>query len=61
MQTYSEKAAVDALKATRQILEQGYIAKAKYDEDVAGINRRFESVSDRYNTRQSYQICGHIN
>lgn len=44
MQTYSEKAAVDALKATRQILEQGYIAKAKYDEDVAGINRRFESV-----------------
>ena len=45
MQTYSEKAAVDALKATRQILEQGYIAKAKYDEDVAGINRRFESIA----------------
>lgn len=45
MQTYSEKAAVDALKVTRQILEQGYIAKAKYDEDVAGINRRFESVA----------------
>ena len=45
MQTYSEKAAVDALKATRQILEQAYIAKAKYDEDVAGINRRFESVA----------------
>lgn len=45
MQTYSEKAAVDALKATRQILEQGYIAKSKYDEDVAGINRRFESVA----------------
>lgn len=45
MQTYSEKAAVDAMKATRQILEQGYIAKAKYDEDVAGINRRFESVA----------------
>lgn len=45
MQTYSEKAAVDVLKATRQILEQGYIAKAKYDEDVAGINRRFESVA----------------
>lgn len=45
MQTYSEKAAVDTLKATRQILEQGYIAKAKYDEDVAGINRRFESVA----------------
>lgn len=45
MQTYSEKAAVDALKATRQILEQGYIAKAKYEEDVAGINRRFESVA----------------
>ena len=45
MQTYSEKAEVDALKATRQILEQGYIAKAKYEEDVAGINRRFESVA----------------
>lgn len=45
MLTYSEKAAVDALKETRQILEQGYIAKAKYEEDVAGINRRFESVA----------------
>lgn len=45
MLTYSEKAAVDALKATRQILKQGYIAKAKYEEDVAGINRRFESVA----------------
>ena len=45
MLTYSEKAAVDALKATRQILGQGYIAKAKYEEDVAGINRRFESVA----------------
>ena len=45
MLTYSEKATVDALKATRQILEQGYIAKSKYDEDVAGINRRFESVA----------------
>ena len=45
MLTYSEKAAVDALKVTRQILEQGYIAKAKYEEDVAGINRRFESVA----------------
>lgn len=45
MLTYSEKAAADALKATRQILEQGYIAKAKYEEDVAGINRRFESVA----------------
>ena len=45
MLTYSEKAAVDALKATRQILEQGYIAKAKYEEDVDGINRRFESVA----------------
>lgn len=45
MLTYSEKAAVDALNATRQIMEQGYIAKSKYDEDVAGINRRFESVA----------------
>lgn len=44
MLTYSEKAAVDALKATRQILEQGYIAKAKYEEDVAGITRRFEDL-----------------
>ena len=45
MLTYSEKAAVDALKATRQILEQGYIAKSQYTEDVAGINRRFETIS----------------
>lgn len=44
MLTYSEKAAVDALKATRQILEQGYVAKAQYNEDVAGITRRFEDL-----------------
>ena len=44
MQTYSEKAAVDAVKATRQILGQGYIAKSKYDEDVAGITRRLEDL-----------------
>ena len=44
MLTYSEKAAVDALKATRQILEQGYVAKAQYTEDVAGITRRFEDL-----------------
>ncbi|RHF68591.1 hypothetical protein DW666_06110 [Streptococcus parasanguinis] len=42
MLTYSEKAAVDALKATRQILEQGYVAKSQYTEDVAGITRKFE-------------------
>lgn len=45
MLTYSEKAAVDVLNATRQILGQGYIAKSKYDEDVAGINRRFENIA----------------
>ena len=45
MLTYSEKVAVDAVKATRQILEQGYVAKSQYTEDVAGINRKFESVS----------------
>ena len=44
MLTYSEKAAVDALKATRQILKQGYVAKAQYTEDVAGITRRFEDL-----------------
>lgn len=44
MLTYSEKAAVDAVKATRQILEQGYVAKAQYTEDVAGITRRFEEI-----------------
>ena len=44
MLTYSEKAAVDALKATRQILQQGYIAKSQYTEDVAGITRRFEDL-----------------
>ena len=45
MLTYSEKAAVDAVKATRQILEQGYVAKSQYTEDVSGINRRFETIS----------------
>lgn len=44
MLTYSEKAAVDALKATRQILEQGYVAKSQYTEDVAGITRRFNEI-----------------
>lgn len=44
MLTYSEKAAVDALKATRQILGQGYVAKSQYTEDVAGITRRFEDL-----------------
>jgi phage minor structural protein, N-terminal domain protein len=44
MLTYSEKAAVDALKATRQILEQGYVAKSQYTEDVAGITRRFDKI-----------------
>lgn len=44
MLTYSEKAAVDALKATRQILEQEYVAKSQYTEDVAGITRKFEDL-----------------
>ena len=44
MLTYSEKAAVDAVKATRQILEQGYVAKTQYTEDVAGITRKFEDL-----------------
>lgn len=44
MLSYSEKAAVDALKATRQILEQGYVAKTQYTEDVAGITRRFDEI-----------------
>lgn len=44
MLTYSEKAAVDAVKATRQILEQGYVAKSQYTEDVVGITRRFDEI-----------------
>lgn len=44
MLSYSEKAAVDAVKATRQILGQGYVAKSKYDEDVGGITRRLEDL-----------------
>lgn len=44
MLTYSEKAAVDTVNATRQILEQGYVAKAQYTEDVAGITRKFEDL-----------------
>ena len=44
MLTYSENAAVDAVKSTRQILEQGYVAKSQYTEDVAGITRRFDEI-----------------
>lgn len=44
MLSYSEKAAVDALKATRQILGQGYVAKSQYTEDVAGITRRIDEI-----------------
>ena len=44
MLTYSEKAALDALKATRQILGQGYVAKSQYTEDIAGITRRFDEI-----------------
>lgn len=44
MMTYSDKASLDAFKATRQILEQGYVAKSQYTEDVAGITRKFEDL-----------------
>ena len=57
MQTYSEKATVDAVKATRQILGQGYIAKSKYDEDVAGINRKFETISTSTDSKISSKLA----
>lgn len=57
MLTYSEKAAVDAVKATRQILEQGYVAKSQYTEDVAGINRKFESVSTSTDSKISSKLA----
>jgi len=57
MQTYSEKAAVDVVKATRQILEQGYVAKSQYTEDVAGINRKFESVSTSTDSKISSKLA----
>lgn len=57
MQTYSEKAAVDAVKATRQILGQGYIAKSEYDEDVAGINRKFETISTSTDSKISSKLA----
>lgn len=57
MLTYSEKAAVDALKATRQILEQGYVAKAQYTEDVAGITRRFEDLKQNNDQAISSKIA----
>ncbi|QBX17740.1 phage tail spike protein [Streptococcus parasanguinis] len=57
MLTYSEKAAVDALKATRQILEQGYVAKAQYTEDVAGITRRFETISTSTDSKISSKLA----
>ena len=57
MLTYSEKAAVDAVKATRQILEQGYVAKSQYTEDVAGINRKFESISKSTDSKISSKLA----
>ena len=57
MLTYSEKAAVDAVNATRQILGQGYIAKSKYDEDIAGINRRFEDFKQDNDQAVSSKIA----
>ena len=57
MLTYSEKAAVDAVKATRQILEQGYVAKSQYTEDVAGINRRFETISTSTDSKISSKFA----
>lgn len=57
MLTYSEKAAVDALKATRQILEQGYVAKSQYTEDVAGINRKFETISTSTDSKISSKLA----
>ena len=57
MLTYSEKAAVDALKATRQILEQGYVAKSQYTEDVAGINRKFETISTLTDSKISSKLA----
>lgn len=57
MLTYSEKAAVDVVKATRQILEQGYVAKSQYTEDVAGINRRFETISTSTDSKISSKLA----
>lgn len=57
MLTYSEKAAVDAVKATRQILGQGYISKSKYDEDVAGITRRLEDFKQNNDQAISSKIA----
>lgn len=57
MLAYSEKAAVDAVKATRQILEQGYVAKSQYTEDVAGINRKFESISTSTDSKISSKLA----
>ena len=57
MLSYSEKAAVDAMKATRQILEQGYVAKSQYTEDVAGINRKFETISTSTDSKISSKLA----
>ena len=57
MQTYSEKAAVDVVKATRQIIEQGYVAKSQYTEDVAGITRKFEDLKQNNDQAISSKIA----
>ena len=57
MLTYSEKATAEALKSTRQILEQGYVAKAQFTEDVAGINRKFESITTSTDSKISSKLA----
>ena len=57
MLTYSEKATAEALKSTRQILEQGYVAKAQYTEDVAGIDRKFESITTSTDSKISSKLA----
>lgn len=57
MLTYSEKATAEALKSTRQILEQGYVAKSQYTEDVAGINRKFETISTSTDSKISSKLA----
>lgn len=46
LRTYSREETARQLTALRQSVESGYVAKAQHTEDVRGLTRRFEELSE---------------
>lgn len=46
LRTYSREETTRQLTAMRQAIEAGYVAKTTYTEDVKGISRRFEELTE---------------